>query len=486
MTLAINNIINRYYRNESSIVLLWLCVVTLSLASATYVENPLFGLIPFGILFAAWTIKNYTSVYFLFFLLLPFSVEYNFTPSLGTDLPTEPLMLIMTGICVLLFCQQWYKIKSSRYFNPVTFLLVLHVAWFFITTVLSENIYLSTKVFLAKIWYVIPFYFLSIHILKEKKDVEKLIVSGVYTLTISILYVLIRHYKEDFDFDEINHAVQPIFRNHVNYACIVVIFLPYLWTLYKWAKPQYKPLFIVMLIIYAAGIYYSYTRAAIIAMVLMVGVYYIVQLRLVKQSLMAVLLVGTIGISYLMYNDNYLRMNPEYNKTISHHDFNQLIDATYKMEDISTMERVYRWVAGVQMIKAKPLFGFGPGTFYTTYSAYTVTAFKTYVSDNPDQSTVHCYYLLTFIEQGFIGFILFCLLCAVVLIKGENKYHRLTDKKDKAIIMAAIMSFVVILLIILINDMIETDKVGPFFFMAMALIGGYKSVVKEEQVTFEK
>jgi hypothetical protein len=27
----------------------------------------------------------------------------------------------------------------------------------------------------------------------------------------------------------------------------------------------------------------------------------------------------------------------------------------------------------------------------------------------------------------------------------------------------------------LINDMIETDKVGPFFFLSMALIAGYKT-----------
>ena len=70
------------------------------------------------------------------------------------------------------------------------------------------------------------------------------------------------------------------------------------------------------------------------------------------------------------------------------------------MEDISTMERVYRWVAGVEMVKDKPIFGFGPGTFYSAYKAYTLSSFQTYVSDNVDHSTVHNYFLLTFIEQG--------------------------------------------------------------------------------------
>ena len=63
-----------------------------------------------------------------------------------------------------------------------------------------------------------------------------------------------------------------------------------------------------------------------------------------------------MGIAYLMYNNNYLRFNPQYEKTISHQRFDKLLTATYKMEDISTMERLYRWVAGVQMIQDKPLW----------------------------------------------------------------------------------------------------------------------------------
>ena len=36
--------------------------------------------------------------------------------------------------------------------------------------------------------------------------------------------------------------------------------------------------------------------------------------------------------------------------------------------------------------------------------------------------------------------------------------------------MAATLSFVVIAILQLINDLLEADKVGPFFFLAMAWI----------------
>jgi O-antigen ligase len=468
-------LLSNFIKKEETIYLFWMLFVGMALAFASYVANPLFAIVPFIFLFATWVIKDYSNVFYLFFLLLPFSIEYNFTPSLGTDLPSEPLMWIMLGISLLLFCLRWRNLKSSRYFNAITFALSIHISWFFISTVLSEEINLSFKVFLAKVWYVIPFYFMSIHILKDRSNVEKMIKSGIFTLAIAILIVLYRHSLKDFAFEEANFVVMPIFRNHVNYACIIVIFLPYLWTLYTWEKGSTKSIYLVMMLVYLAGIYFSYTRAAILAVILSIFVFYIIKWKMIKPVLLASLLVGTLGISYLMYNNNYLRMNPSYEKAISHNQFDKLLTATYKMEDISTMERVYRWVAGVEMIKDKPLFGFGPGTFYTFYSGYTISAFQTYVSDNPDHSTVHCYYLLTFIEQGLVGFIILIIMVAIVLVFGERKYHKLKDKKDKAIIMAAMLSFIIILLLNLINDMIETDKVGPFFFLAMALIGGYKT-----------
>lgn len=186
-------------------------------------------------------------------------------------------------------------------------------------------------------------------------------------------------------------------------------------------------------------------------------------------ALAATMMIAAIGVSFLLYNNNYLRYNPVFERTITHQRFDKLITATYNMEDISTMERVYRWVAGIQMVKDKPMMGFGPGTFYSTYEAYTVTSFQTYVSDNPEKSTVHNYFLLIFIEQGMVGFLIFISLCIAVLVLGERTYHKLTKAEDRVAVMAAMLSFCIILLLNTINDMIETDKVGPFFFFQWPL-----------------
>jgi O-antigen ligase len=78
---------------------------------------------------------------------------------------------------------------------------------------------------------------------------------------------------------------------------------------------------------------------------------------------------------------------------------------------------------------------------------------------------------MTAVEQGLIGLLIFLLLCFVVMLKGEEVYHRKDlDPFTKRIVMAATLGFICIAAINIVNDMVETDKVGSFFFVYMALI----------------
>jgi O-antigen ligase len=149
------------------------------------------------------------------------------------------------------------------------------------------------------------------------------------------------------------------------------------------------------------------------------------------------------------------------------------------MEDISTVERFYRWVAGINMIEEKPLTGFGPSTFYSNYKSYTVTSYKTYVSDNPEKSGIHNYYLMTAVEQGIPGLLIFVGLCMICILCGEQAFHALKNKEEKALVMAATVSFVLVLAVLIINDLIEADKVGPLFFLSASIIAFYSIRAKE-------
>lgn len=134
------------------------------------------------------------------------------------------------------------------------------------------------------------------------------------------------------------------------------------------------------------------------------------------------------------------------------------------------MERVYRWVAAGHMVAERPWLGWGPGTFTNFYKTYTLAGFRTYVSDNKEGSGIHCYYLMTLVEQGFIGLLLFVGLVFLVLLKGEIVYHQTKDPSRRRMLLAVLTTTVIIDGLLLINDLVETDKIGSFFFLCMAVI----------------
>ncbi len=439
-----------------------------------YTELYFLGLAPLLLFFIYKVIQDYTLPYYLFFFVVPFSIEYNFADTLGTDLPSEQLMWIITGISILIFFYKFRHFKGKRYINLITGLIVLNFVWYMVSSVNSTYPGMSWKIVLAKLWYIIPFYFFTIHTLKTEVQVDKMIHWTIYTLAISALVVLVRHGATGFSFAEANLIVNPPFRNHVTYASILVLLVPFVWYKFSTAEISKKSLYLTILIIFTIAIYFSYTRAAMLCVVMIPLIFSIVKFKMMRYAIFTSVVVTGMGLAYLLTNNNYLKYAPKYEKAISHADFDKLLTATVELEDVSTMERVYRWVAGIEMIKHKPLLGCGPGTFVKNYKNYTVNSFKTYVSNNIDGSTVHCYFMLVLIEQGLFGFIIFMVLCFYVLIYGENRYHKMHKKEDKAIIMASIICLVIILLINTINDMIETDKVGPFFFMCIAIIASYK------------
>jgi O-antigen ligase len=189
-----------------------------------------------------------------------------------------------------------------------------------------------------------------------------------------------------------------------------------------------------------------------------------------KTVLAGTALVFFLIIAFVSTRDNWLQFTPDYERAVTHKRFDRLIDATIKLEDISTMERVYRWVAASYMIREQPLVGFGPATFYSYYKNYTVSSFKTYVSDNPERSGIHNYYLMVTVEQGLPGLAIFLLFCIVVMLKGEQIYHQTEDIGRRRILVASLLCFTLTLLLMLMNDFVETDKIGSLFFMSVAIL----------------
>ena len=92
------------------------------------------------------------------------------------------------------------------------------------------------------------------------------------------------------------------------------------------------------------------------------------------------------------------------------------------------------------------------------------------MSDNPEQSTVHNYFLLMMLEQGAMGLLLFLVLLGALFWYAQTIYHRTTNRFWK-ITSAAIAAILLMECAVnFLSDMIETDKAGPVFYLCVAVL----------------
>jgi O-antigen ligase len=304
-------------------------------------------------------------------------------------------------------------------------------------------------------------------------------------LLTTVLIVVGRHATHGFTFDTVAKTLGPFYRNHVNYAALMALFIPFVWFARQWYPKGHRIRWFLngSLLLLIIAIQLSYTRTAYVTLIMAVGAFFVIHFRLVKLALFAAAVAAVVGFAYMYQSNTYMEYAPDFEHTVVHQKFDNLVEATVTGEDISTMERFYRWIGGFRMIKEKPLTGYGPGNFYNFYKPYTLNTWRTYVSDNPEQSSIHSYYLLMMVEQGFPGMIIFLILTFYALIRGERVYHQASTPIRKGLVMAAMLSLIVIDAFLLINDMMETDKMGPFYFLSIALIVNMDLLNKKEQTS---
>lgn len=428
--------------------------------------------VPAALLVIWLTVVDFRRVYFLMLACIPLSIEMELPGGLGTDLPSEPLMWLLTLTSVVWFLRHWHTVDSRFLRHPITLALLAHLAWTTVCVVTSSDVLVSFKFLLAKGWYVIVFYFLAGHVLRETRDFKDLLWWFFLPLLLAVLSVLVRHAPSGFSFKEVNFVMGPFFRNHVMYACSLAVFLPFVWYATYWYRKYSGTWWVLVagMAIFLLGINFAYTRAAYVALAAAVGIYWLIRRRLIRISLLVFSVVFAGLILTVTSRDNWLEFAPNYERAVTHTRFENLLEATTKLEDISTMERVYRWVAAAYMIQDRPYTGFGPGNFYFNYQKYTVSSFKTYVSDNPERSGIHNYFLMVTVEQGVPGLVFFLLFCLLVIFKGQQVYHYTPDAGRRRMLVAALLTFMLITMLMLMNDFVETDKIGSLFFICSAIL----------------
>jgi O-antigen ligase len=378
-------------------------------------------------------------------------------------------MLLVAGLTVAILVYNRNLIAAKHLKHPLLLLTGLHLAWIIIAVIFSDNSLLSLKYLLAKSWYILAFVLAPVIFFTTKQTIQRVAAAFFVSMLLFVVLAVFRHAQYGFTFATINDALAPFFRNHVNYSAMLVCFIPVAIAMYR-LNEKYRKLLLVSVGIILFALFLSFSRGAWLALITGLSAYWLIKRKLLVMAYAAGIIIVIASLFWIKTDKRYLDFAHDYTTTVFHKNFNEHLIATYRLKDVSTAERFYRWVAGVRMTEDHLLAGYGPNSFYNNYKPYAMPAFKTWVSDNKDRSTVHNYFLLLVIEQGLPGLIIFLVLAGAMLFYAQHLYHKLADNFYKQIAMACGSILVMLLTVNFLSDLIETDKVGSLFFLCLGLL----------------
>jgi O-antigen ligase len=446
-----------------------------------YLDEKLLLILPFVILAILLFTGNLKYLFFALLVAIPLSTEFAVTDTLSTDLPDEPMMLLLAGslVCVLLVKPSLFPVELKT--SSLFFLLLLQFSWTLLTVLSSQELWLSVKYSLAKIWFILAFVVGSLMFLRTRKDVVLASKCLIFSMLLPIIVSMIRHAETGFTFESINATLSPFFRNHVNYSALLVCLFPILLVWHHFAATHLRKWILLLIGIFLTALIFAYSRGAWLCLLSGAVTWFAVKRKILLALIASAIMITALALFWLVQQDNYIKFAPDFNTTTQHTDFNEHLEATYTLKDMSTMERFYRWIAGIKMLNEKKLSGYGPNTFTIYYKEYTVTAFKTWVSENEEKSSVHNYFLLIAIEQGLPGLLLLFVVLLSMFAIAIKGYHVLQDPFERSLAMLCAVVLSMVVTLNLLSDLIETDKIGSIYFLLIGLLIRIQSKIKEQQ-----
>ncbi len=461
----------------------WFSLASFSLLFITvalyaYTDSYLVLAAPFAYLFFLLLGVNWKTAYWLFLFTIPASIQINFAgDTMSITLPDQPIMWGFLLLFVVMLANNPAIMPKWWWKDKLVFITVLQFLWLVVAVACSQMLFFSVKFLMVKCWLMVSFFILPVFIFREKKDYVMAFKLLVVPTLITVMIILVHHALLGFRFAKVQESLaflgQSLYYNHVDYSSVTSMLFPLLLVAYSLTKKRSLATrggLLVIIAIFIAGIIFAQTRAAYIAVFFGIAVGLAIRMRLVNFIMPTIYGLIIMMFCYMVPNNKYLEFRPDYNKTYMHKEFADHLIATFRGKDMSSMERLYRWIATVRMSMDYPLTGVGPRAFYFHYKPYAVSSFQTYVSRNKEQSTTHNYYLYMLAEQGWPAMLLYALLIPSIFAKAQRVYHRFKDKFWRAVTVGLAMTIAAGFINNFFSELIETHKIAALFYVPVALL----------------
>lgn len=429
------------------------------------------AVIPFALVLIYMAFFSFEKLMWIivFFTPLSLNLEELDVGGVGMYLPTEPLMF---GVMILFFLKLIYnsKINFKVLYHPVTITIFINLIWILITSILSSMPIVSFKFLLARLWFVVCFYFIGIQLFKNYKNYKVYFLAYIIPLTGVIIYSVLRLASYNFEEQPSHWVMEPFFKDHTSYGAILAVYIPVLFLfISKRLSFLNRSFGGLLLVIFSVGMVLSYTRAAWVSLALALILYLIYIYRIRFKVLF---IIGSVGVIMLLISWNTIMMSLSKNNQDSSGDFTEHVESISNVSsDASNLERLNRWNSAWRMFLDRPVFGWGPGTYVFQYAPFQMSSDKTIISTNTGSNgNAHSEYIGPLAESGLIGMLSFLAIVIAVFYKGSILYHRLPKGEIKNVVLVTLLGLFTYVIHGLLNNYLDTDKASVPFWGFIALI----------------
>ena len=391
--------------------------------------------------------------------------------NIGMSLPSEPLMF---GIMLLFLFKVLHEGNYDKraLWHPVTIAIIINLIWITLTVITSSMVIVSIKFLVARLWFVLVFYFLAVQLFVNIKNIKKFLWCYIIPFTIIIGYTVWRHAENAFTQKAAHWVMYPFYNDHTSYAAVLTLLIPVLFsftidkTYSKW-KRFFSTL---VLLIFIGALVLSYTRAAWMGLVIALAFLPMIMLRL---RISAILFIAVAGGAILNQFQEQIFIQLEKNKSRSSSDLAVHAKSISNVStDASNRERINRWKSALRMYKERPVFGWGPGTYQFRYAPFQQSSEMTEISTNAgNRGNAHSEYIGPLAESGLLGSLTFIVIVFLVIARGLKVIYESRTNEIRLLATGLLLGLITYFAHGALNNFLDTDKLSvPFWGMIAALI----------------
>ncbi|HRH37161.1 MAG TPA: O-antigen ligase family protein [Flavobacteriales bacterium] len=423
------------------------------------------------VLWAMFAAPERLLVFIAFATPLSVNLEELDLGGIGVALPTEPIMVGLMLLFLLKSALQGGTVDQRLWKHPITWVIVAHLVWMAVCIIPSSMPLVSFKYLTARLWFVCTMYFMASRLFSNEVQLRRFVHAFLGGLVVVIGYTLIVHAQYGFAHDPAHWVMWPFFKDHTSYGAVIAFMVPLAIALL--GLPGYdrtqRGLLIFVLLVLLAGLVFSYTRAAWVSLVGALGLFLFLRFKVPAWAL--ALLLATGGLVYWA-NADQITIALERNREESSDDLGEHVQSISNISsDASNLERINRWNSALRMWKARPLFGWGPGTYMFQYAPFQASEDRTIISTNFGvQGNAHSEYLGPLSEQGVLGMGLMVALVVLTIVRAMRLYRRMPNGSDRRILTGAFLGLVTYYIHGALNNFLDTDKASVPFWAFTAIV----------------